>query len=199
MAVYTVPADGIGIAEYVNKPCQAHCLIKEVEENPLKATGELMNAIRVKGKILRANDETQNGREFSAILNNPNMSHKDGGAYAAKIHLRLAAALRLLGPIAPGASVEIPWPAARGRQCVIFFADSKDNEGNIRTQVSGAHFYDVADSEVAHVPKDQAALTQMGSVAGQLGGGNVQQSRPAQQYQPQPQQAAPSQTSWDNI
>jgi hypothetical protein len=193
---YSVPNDGLDMTQYLDKPGQFHVLIKEVDESPVNQSGEVMSAIRVRGKILAGTDPTQKDRDFSALLSNPNMSHKDGGAFAMKVHLRLARACQIInGQLIPGQQVNLDWSHAKGKQCVIFFAYRKDNDGTERVQVNGAHFYRVDDAEVAAVPKDQAALRMMGvnvATTPQPAPAPVQQAAPAAATQV-------SGSAWDDV
>lgn len=200
MATYTTPSDGLSLTEYVNKPCQVHVLVKQIEEAPVDKDGKLLDAIRVNGKVLGGTDDSQVGREFSIQIWNPRLSDNDGGAFRTKVHLRLAAALRLIPPPQPGQPININWEAARGRQCVIYLKLETGKEGKEFLAINRAHIYDVNDPEVAHVPKDQAALMQFGVAPA------AQSSQPAQQYHQQASMAgggqaspSPSPTQWDNI
>lgn len=200
MATYYTPTTGIGLTEFVSKPCTAHVIIKEIDEAPTKQDGGVLSAIRVRGLILAATSSDQVKKEFSDLMFNPNMSHSDKGAFAAKCHIRLAVALRLITPPQPGQPVEINWQAARGRQCLIRFAFQKDRETKQNTDrvgFDGAHFYDVADPEQAAIPKDAAALSQFGGGAVAANHGQyATASAGSSQAAPQ---AAASPTQWDNI
>lgn len=198
MATYYTPTTGIGLTEFVNKPCTAHVIIKEIDEAPTKQDGGVLSAIRVKGVILAATSSDQVKKEFSDLMFNPDMSQRDQGVFASKCHIRLAVALRLIAPPQPGQPVEINWQAARGRQCMIRFAFQRDKETKQQTDrvgFDGAHFYDVLDPEMSAMPKDQAALMQ-------FGGGSGGQVAPAPVGHGVPQQqvaSAATATDWGSI
>lgn len=196
MVTYQVPTDGVDMTLYLDKPGQFHVLIKEVDEAPVNQAGEVMSAIRVRGKVLAGTEASQKDRDFSALLSNPNMSHKDGGAFASKVHLRLARACQIVQQLAPGQAITIDWSHAKGRQCVIFFAYRKGNDGTERVEVNGAHFYRVDDPEVDSVPKDQAALRMMGITASpQAAAKPAAAAAPQAATQPQ----AASSSAWDDV
>jgi hypothetical protein len=201
MAVsYQVPADGLELSQFLDKPGTFHVLVLEVDENPVNNNGEVMNAIRLRGRVLAGTEPTQIGRTVSSLMSNPNMSHKDGGAFATKVHLRLARAVGAISQAAPGQAVSVDWTLAKGKQCVVQFGWNKGSDGVERVEVKGGGIYHVGDPEVASIPKDMAALAMMG------GGGQSQQatSRPAaanaQAATQQQAAAAPaSATAWGDI
>ena len=206
MAVsYQVPADGLELSQFLDKPGTFHVLVLEVDENPVSGNGEVMHAIRLRGRVLAGTDPTQVGRTVSALLTNPNMNHKDGGAFATKVHLRLAKAVAAISQAAPGQAVSVDWSLAKGKQCVIEFAWNKGTDGVERVGVKGGGIYHVGDPEVASIPKDAAALAMMGG-GGQAAPQQGQQttSRPAvanAHAVPQQQAAAAttSATAWGDI
>ena len=204
MVTYEVPRDGLELTKYVDKPQQAHCLIMDIQESPTKPNGEVMNAIRVRGRILASTVADQVGAEFSELLFNPNMASKDGGAFAAKVHLRLARACGILPQATPGAHVSIDWSQARGKQAFVTFAARTNNEGKEFVGFSGAHIYHVTDPEVATLPRDANALAQAGvrTAAGAAASAPVQQMPQQMPVQQQPQQMQPQTTSasqWDDV
>ena len=149
---------------FVDKPGQYHFTVLEVKENPPKQGGGMSDAVVLVAQVLAGTEPSQLKRTKSIYLNNPNDGHKDGGEFAAKVQARAAIALDLLDPATPaGQEIEIDWKDAEGRQFIAYLKEKKD--GDKQVELDGAHLYGVADVEVIHVPKNEAALKGIGKLA----------------------------------
>lgn len=153
------------VTSFMDKAGQFHFLVNKVDEEPTTKDGAALDGIRVEltcqGGICRDNpkDDSQVKRPLNVLLFNPSESHRDGGEFATKVHLRLADACCLLPKADAGEEVDIDWSKAAGRQIVAFVNFSKPKEGKEpMLQIDGAHIYHVDDPNVAHVPKNQAVL-----------------------------------------
>jgi len=164
MAAYTMP-DSMDVSSFLDKPGWYHFAVVDINENPTSQKGELVDALKLQVQVLDGTEPSQKKREFNPWLNNPNPSHKDGGAFCARVHLRLARALGILPNAKPGEAVEIVWANGVGRQFVAKIGVRKGDDGRENMQIDGAHIYHVSDDEVRDIPKDANALKLMGVVA----------------------------------
>jgi len=156
---YKQPAS-MEVSSFLDKPGSFHFMVKRIDEDPTGKDGGQLDGIKVEMTVRDGTDKSQIKREFNPILFNPSESHKDGGEFATKVHLRLADALGLFKPVAPGEEVEIDWTKAGGRQLVAHVKHGRAKEGQEpRLEIDGAHIYHVDDPEVATVPKDLPAIS----------------------------------------
>lgn len=166
----------------IDKPCWAHICVVQLQENPPKRDGGFMDAVAVSVIVLASSDETQVKRTGTFYFNNPNMSHKDGGEFAAACQVRLAQACNI-NPIidgelstwdkaTEGKQVDITWmtedgktsPAA-GQQLIMKFNygwDSAKKAPTDKIHVDGKHVYHLEDEDVASVPKSAQHLKLIG-------------------------------------
>lgn len=159
MATYKRPGS-LAVTQFMDKPGWSHFLVNEIDEQPTKQGGESLDGIKLDLTCVGGADETQVKKAFMPLLFNPSESHRDGGEFATKVHLRLADACCLLGNTAAGEEVDIDWSKARGRQIIALLKLGKANDaGERRLEIDGAHIYHVDDPEVSHVPKNNATLT----------------------------------------
>lgn len=160
MATYKKPSS-LAVTQYLDKPGQFHFYVNKVDDQPQKQDGTVMDGIRLDLVCHGGTDLTQVKKVFSPLLFNPSESHRDGGEFATKVHLRLADACGLLPKL--GADVEevdIDWSKAAGKQIIAFVKFGKKKEGEEpRLEIDGAHIYHVDDPEAAHVPTNKAVLS----------------------------------------
>lgn len=162
---YKQPAS-LEVTQYLDAPGRYLFLVNDIDEEPTKHNGEVQDAIKLDMTVEGgecdkgvSSIDIQMKRSFSPLLFNPKESHRDGGEFAAKVHLRLADACGILPKAAPGEEIEIDWSKARGRVIVAFVKWSREKEGqDRRLEIDGAHIYHVDDNEVAHVPKNNKVL-----------------------------------------
>lgn len=157
MATYKKPAS-METSGFLEKEGQYHFLVSNIDEQPLNKDNSPVDAIRVEMSCVGGTDASQVKRLFNQNLFNPAESHRDGGEFASRVHLRLADACCLMGKAEAGDEVEIDWSKAKGAQIVAFCKIEKGKDGKDRLQIDGAHIYHVDDPEVAHVPKNEKML-----------------------------------------
>ena len=158
---YTVPTDGIDNTPVIRVAGQYHLMCDFVEENPTKKdSGEQIDKLRVDCTCVGGLPATQKGHKLTLWLRNPSESHKDGGAFCAKIQLRLADALGLMPKnYKPGDEIEIDWLNVKGRQFVAFLTMQKGTDGVERLDLDGANIYHVDDDAVSHIPKGMTEIS----------------------------------------
>lgn len=204
MAAYTMP-DSMEVSSFLDKPGWYHFAVVDINENPTSQKGELVDALKLHVQVLDGTEASQKKRDFNPWLNNPNPSHKDGGAFCARVHLRLARALGILPSAKPGEAVEIVWANGVGRQFVAKIGTRKSDDGRENMQIDGAHIYHVSDDEVRDIPKDANALKLMGvaakPAASANGNGHAKAASPSNTSPPaqQPVAAAASADSFDDL
>lgn len=158
MATYKKPGS-LAVTQFIDKPGQFHFLVNNIDEAPTKQDGSSIDAIKLDLTVQGGTDETQIKKAFSPLLFNPSESHRDGGEFSTKVHLRLADACGLLPKAEADEEVEIDWSKARGRQIIAFVKFGKKKEGEEpRLEIDGAHIYHVDDPEAKHVPTNKAVL-----------------------------------------
>lgn len=163
---------------FLNADGWFHVLVTKVETQPTKEDGSPINAKKFGFRVLAGTEPSQKGALHNEFINNPSMSHKDGGEFARKTNARAAIAMNCLQPGAQG-KVQVDWNRALGQTLVVKVAKNKNDD---YLGVDGAHYYHVNDPAVAEIPKDMSVV----------------QAAPQQQQPPQqapPQQAPPQQQS----
>ncbi len=153
MATYKKPAS-MAVSAFLDKPGWYHFLVNEVDEQPLNKSNGVLDGIRPVLTCLGGTEASQEKRTFDPLLFNPAESHKDGGEFATRVHLRLADACNFPLPAA-GEDVEIDWTKAKGNQIVACVKPGKDPKF---LEIDGAHIYHVDDPEVAAIPKNEKML-----------------------------------------
>jgi len=156
-------------SNFLDQAGQYHFVITAIDESPTDRNDKMVDAIELSLTVLSGTDSGQKKKKLSGQgtrLTNPNEGHRDGGEFCARIQARLALAVGILPDAKPGEMVDIDWQAAIGQQIVAFvkedhYKDSNDNP-RISYKIDGAHIYGVGDPDVAHVPKDEAALKLIG-------------------------------------
>lgn len=177
-------------SSFVEKPGWYHVAVTDSDANPTKKDGGMMDAIKVEFGIFTGTEPSQKKRQFTGYFNNPNLSHKDGGAFCWSAQVRLAMCLNVpatrkdgseipFAKVPAGEEVDINWDKydLRGRQLVVKVVAQKDRDG---FQIDGKHIYHPADEEVKDIPKDAAALKLAGIKAstGNTNGGASNQQKP---------------------
>lgn len=160
MATYKKPSN-MGVLQFIDQPGWYHLLVNNINEEPQKNNGEVMDAIRVETVCQAGTNPEQAKKSFSPLLFNPSEGDSDGGEFKSKIHLRLADALCLLPPASAGEEVEIDWQKAKGRQFIALAKWGKERNGEKFMEIDGAHIYHVDDPDVAKVPKNMQAVNLM--------------------------------------
>lgn len=168
-----MPAD-TSPSDYAEKPGTFHVSVLHLEDDIQKS------AVVVQFQIWEGTDKSQNKRTHRQYFNNPQMSHGDGGAFAASVQVRLAMILGVPAifngeetpwdKVPPGADIEIAWVdqdgIARGMGCqlVIKLALKPKSKGSdeMRLQIDGRSMWAVDDPDVADIPKSIPALRLIG-------------------------------------
>ncbi len=158
-------------SSYVEQPGWYHCAINDFKVDPAKKDGTgVFDGVVAELHVLDGTEGSQKKRIFSAYLNNPSPSHKDGGEFAAAVMVRFAKAICI--PATVGGK-DMPWdkvPAGQdvdgidwvveggrtpiGRQVIVKLTFDKEN----RIRLDGKHVYHVDDPDVDHVPKSAGGL-----------------------------------------
>lgn len=191
MSDFDMPED-LNNSLYVDGPGIFHFTVDAIEENPTSNSGSVLDGKRLTLTVLAGTAPDQVGRKHSETIFNPNLSSKDQGRFAGKKIGRLVRALRMHDvntgrPAAEcrGQRISLNWNEAIGRQFVGTLVTQKDDPRYV--EIKGADFYDVADDEVASVPKDMQAISLM-----------QQQTAPQQPVQ-QPVQTAQQQVPQQSV
>lgn len=199
---YAMPGQSdLAPSSFVEKPGWFHVAVNDFDPEPTKkGDGSMLDSIKLDLGVLDGTEPSQKKRQFTAYFNNPNMSHRDGGAFCWSVQVRLAMCLggiygRLndgrevpIEKIPAGTEFDIVWvrkdaagnevDSPRGRQIVVKLVARKEREG---FEIDGKHIYHPADPEVKDVPKDAASLKLAGITlpTGNNGGASNQQQKPA--------------------
>lgn len=166
---FTMPSD-TSVGNFMDRPGQFHFAVSHAEDGPV-FNGSIADAVVLDLTCLAGTEPSQARKTVKLFLNNPNLSHKDGGEFCAKVQARAAIALGLLDPKTPaGQEVVIDWSKAAGRQCVAKLIAEKDSKGKDRLNLDGARIWAVDDPDVAHVPMCAASLKLIGKKPQQAAG-----------------------------
>lgn len=168
-------------SNFLNADGWYHVVVTKVDPQPKKEDGSPINAKKFSFRVLAGTDPSQKGATHNEFINNPSMSHKDGGEFARKTNARAAIAMNCLQPGAQG-KVQVDWNRALGQTLVVKIVKNKDDQ---YFGVDGAHYYHVGDEAVKDVPKDLAMIQPVQQAP--------PQQAPVQQAPPQQQQGYPQQ------
>ncbi len=141
---------------YLDEPGTYHVVVTEVEEQPEKQDGTVMDGFRVKFSVLAGTVEGQEDKLLSLLLFNPDMSHKDGGAFAKRRQAKFLYATGLLDESALGKRVKIDLQDAIGRHCVIQV--EKEDDDSKFLQLKYDNIWHVDHPDAAKFPRNDAAL-----------------------------------------
>lgn len=204
---FDMPED-LTASSYVDKPGFYHFTVDMIDENPTSNSGAAIDGKKLVLTVLAGTVPEQVGRRHSETIFNPNLSSRDQGKFARLKIGRLVRALRMhdtksgkLAVECRGQSVSLNWKEAIGRQFVGCLVPNKDNAQYV--EIKGAEFYDIADDEVANVPKDSAAANLMQSASGLTQQPSqsqpTQSQQPAQTQQPAATAAASQGGEWNDL
>lgn len=154
-----------GGGNYVDKPCHAHCLITEVDDNPVAKDQTPLNGIKVTFMALEATVKAQKGRTTEITFWTPDPEKK--GSKDHKRQTALCIATCLIGHHQPGVKVNINPKDMVGRQVVCKFdwkqkydEASKKWLDTDRIDIAFADIFHVDDSNVSKnaLPLDAASI-----------------------------------------
>lgn len=140
------------------------------------------NAMLVTVEVLAGNVADQQGRRLQSFFNDPSPTHKDGGTFAKALRTKLLLALGIITPDLLGKRASIDWAKTVGRQFIGLVALEKGKDDKDYPKLQQGEMYRVDDPTMAHVPKDQAALSLISGMT----------PAPASQPAAQPAAAAPA-------
>lgn len=150
--------DDVSDGNFLELGGQYHFLVTAIDEEPTHGD-KLFNGIDFQCEARAGTVQGQAGKTCRLSINNPNLSHKDGGKFAGRVKARMALALGLINPNAKG-TVSIEWQNGVGRSFVACVEHGKDRDGSASKflNVEGAKIYHVTDPAMAHVALDPMAL-----------------------------------------
>ena len=146
----------VGGSLYLDEPGTYHVVVTEVDEQPEKSSGELLDGFRVKFSVLAGTVPGQEDKLVSILFFNPNMASKDGGAFAKRKQAKFLYATGLLDETNLGKRVSIELSDAVGRQCVIQL-EKQDDESRF-LQLCYDNIWHVDHPDAAKFPKNEDAL-----------------------------------------
>lgn len=172
MTSFEVPED-ISPSNFVDKDGTYHVMVQTVEDPATKENGDVLSGVAFGFVVLAGTNSSQEKKTTKITVFSPDMSSRDGGAFARKRFARLARAFCLHDKVSGkpidqcrGGTVEIDWNESRGRQAILRLVHGKDKNGNPTRfmEIDGLQIYHVndKDEDVKDIPRNQKALALLG-------------------------------------
>lgn len=130
-----------------------HVVVDDIDEAPLNASRELLQAFKVSFTTLNGTVAGQNGKAGSLMFWLPKLDSKDAGKFARIKITRFLKAIDLLSDDQLGKSVDVDMQQARGRQLVVHL-EKNDKYLDLRY----ADIWHIDDPAVSKIPKDEKSI-----------------------------------------
>lgn len=159
-------SDSIDRGGGIDKVGTYHLVVTKLDIQPAKRDGGMIDGWKISVGVLdgTAKDSSGNclllGTTGDIILNNPQMTHSDGGDFARRVQDRFLVVTSLVKPEELGKEVSFDTDHAVGRQFIAKF-DWNEYKGKKSVKLSGMDFWHVDDPYVDDIPKSAEYLSQL--------------------------------------